>query len=119
MLGIVTWLSVKAKVFILLSDLILMSTCIRQEGNGLEIGRGRRSGWKHMEIVWTELYGWVTLFYQNGFLIENGVSLRCIFLFPLREQKVSVSQTVFHCLFEKYLIPENWNSLVEKSEKSH
>lgn len=64
MLGIVTFLSVKAKAFILLSDLILMSTYIRQAENGLEIGRGRRSKWKHAEIVWTELYGWVALFHQ-------------------------------------------------------
>lgn len=72
MLGIVTWPSVKAKAFIL-SDLILMSTCIRQAENGLETGRGRRNGWKLTEIVWTELYGWVTSFHQNQLLIENGV----------------------------------------------
>lgn len=65
MLGIVTWLPAKAKAFILLSDLILMSTCIRQSENGLETGRGRRKGWKHTEIVWTELYGWVTSFHEN------------------------------------------------------
>jgi len=44
MLGIVTWLSVKAKAFILLSDLILMSAYIRQAENGLEIGRGGEGG---------------------------------------------------------------------------
>lgn len=56
MLGIVTWLSVKAKAFLLLSDLILMSTYISQAENGSELGKGR-SGWKHAEIVWTKLYG--------------------------------------------------------------
>lgn len=44
MLGIVTWLSVKAKAFILLSDLILMSTYISQAENGSELGRGREGG---------------------------------------------------------------------------
>lgn len=44
MLGIVTWLSVKAKAFILLSDLILMSTYIRQAENGLEMGRRGEGG---------------------------------------------------------------------------
>lgn len=44
MLGIVTWLSVKAKAFILLSDLILMSTYISQAENGLELGKGREGG---------------------------------------------------------------------------
>lgn len=44
MLGIVTWLSAKAEAFILLSDLILMSTYIRQAENGLEMGRRREGG---------------------------------------------------------------------------
>lgn len=44
MLGIVTWLSAKAEAFILLGDLILMSTYIKQAENGLEMGRGREEG---------------------------------------------------------------------------
>lgn len=35
------------------------------------------------EILWMELYGWVTLFHQNWFLIENKVFIEVYVCLPL------------------------------------
>lgn len=116
MLGIVTWLSVTAKAFILLSDISLMSTYIRQRENGLEMRRERMSRWKHRNgvdwVVWLGNSVKAKLFFLLKLSFFTEV---CISLPPFKEQKVPV----FQSLYEKYLTPEKTGAAWWRRERKN